>query len=121
MMPGRAGRFYLPELDVLRFFAFFAVFIFHLPEPFALKFFDSPGVLGTLGRAGAFGVDLFFALSGYLITGLLIRERERSGDINMKAFYARRTLRIWPLYYFSIALAFLLTQLPASFASGPQL
>ena len=120
MVAERAGRFYLPELDVLRFFAFFAVFIFHLPEPFALKFFDQPGLLGTFGRAGAFGVDLFFALSGYLITGLLLRERERSGDINMPAFYARRTLRIWPLYYFSIGLAFLLTRLPESITSAPQ-
>ena len=86
----------------------------------SLKFFDRPGLLGTFGRAGAFGVDLFFALSGYLITGLLLRERERSGDINMKAFYARRTLRIWPLYYFSIGLAFLLTRLPESITSAPQ-
>ena len=64
-------RFYLPELDVLRFFAFFAVFLFHLPTPLELNFFDSQGVLGAVGRAGAFGVDLFFSLSGYLITRLL--------------------------------------------------
>lgn len=121
MQAKHAERFYLPELDVLRFFAFFGVFFCHLPAPFALKFFDSPGAIGALGKAGAFGVDLFFTLSGYLITSLLLRERDESGDINLKAFYARRTLRIWPLYYFSIGLAFLLTQLPASFASGPQL
>jgi peptidoglycan/LPS O-acetylase OafA/YrhL len=116
-----AGRFYLPELDVLRFFAFFGVFVFHLPEPFVLKFFENSGMLGAAGRAGAFGVDLFFTLSGYLITRLLLREREETGDIKMKAFYARRTLRIWPLYYFSLALAFILTQFPASIGSAPQL
>jgi peptidoglycan/LPS O-acetylase OafA/YrhL len=107
-------RFYLPQLDVLRFFAFFAIFIHHW-----FQFYDEPGVLGVIGRAGAFGVDLFFALSGYLITRLLLRERDDSGDINLKAFYVRRTLRIWPLYYFSIALAFLLSQLPVSITSAP--
>ena len=64
-------------------------------------------------------MDLFFTLSGYLITSLLLRERDETGEINLKAFYARRTLRIWPLYYFSIALAFLLSQLPASLTSAP--
>jgi peptidoglycan/LPS O-acetylase OafA/YrhL len=109
-----AGRFYFPELDVLRFFAFFAVFIHHW-----IGFYNEPGVLGVVGKAGAFGVDLFFTLSGYLITRLLLRERDETGDINLKAFYVRRTLRIWPLYYFSIALAFLLSQLPVSLTSAP--
>ncbi len=113
-----AERFYLPELDVLRFFAFFAVFVCHV-APSGPYFYESHGVLGRLGVSGAFGVDLFFTLSGYLITSLLLREREQSGDINLKAFYARRTLRIWPLYYFSLALAFLLTQIPASIIAAP--
>jgi peptidoglycan/LPS O-acetylase OafA/YrhL len=110
-----AERFYLPELDVLRFFAFFAVFVSHVP-PYGLY---SKNALGSLGTAGAFGVDLFFTLSGYLLTSLLLREREQTGYINLRAFYVRRTLRIWPLYYFSIASAFLLTQIPDSFISAP--
>ncbi len=117
-LPKTADRFYLPELDVLRFFAFFAVFIWHVPLD-NVAFYKNLGLLGSLGSAGAFGVDLFFTLSGYLITSLLLKERDETGDINLKAFYARRTLRIWPLYYFSIALAFLLTQLPASITSAP--
>ncbi|MFZ0246582.1 acyltransferase family protein [Candidatus Binatus sp.] len=118
-LPEPTKRFYFPELDVLRFFAFFAVFVFHLPtldDPF---FYERYGALGSLGNSGAFGVDLFFTLSGYLITRLLLREREQTGDINLRAFYARRTLRIWPLYYFSLAFAFLLTRIPASIASAP--
>src|ERR1700731_2299958 len=67
-------RFYQPELDVLRFFAFFAVFFFHTalytPEFFAqhhLPYFL--GVLAnSIAKAGAYGVDLFFVLSAYLIT-----------------------------------------------------
>ncbi len=115
VLPEHTGRFYLPELDVLRFFAFFAVFVSHSP-PIGIY---SNSALGRLGASGAFGVDLFFTLSGYLLTSLLLRERDQTGDINLKAFYARRTLRIWPLYYFSLAWAFLLTQIPASIIAAP--
>jgi len=116
--PESAERFYLPELDVLRFFAFFGVFVWHV-APHGPDFYKSHGVLGSLGASGAFGVDLFFTLSGYLITRLLLRERDQTGNINLRAFYVRRTLRIWPLYYFSLALTFLLTRIPESIASAP--
>ena len=76
-------------------------------------------MLGSLGLSGASGVDLFFTFDGYLITRLLLRERDQTGDINLKAFYARRTLRIWPLYYFSLAFAYLLSWIPVSIASAP--
>lgn len=55
--------------------------------------------LGRIGARGFLGVDMFFVLSGFLIVTLLLRERERNGEISLKAFYARRTLRIMPLYY----------------------
>ena len=110
-----AERFYLPELDVLRFFAFFAVFVSHM----ALYAFYSNSALGALGSGGAFGVDLFFTLSGYLLTSLLLREREKTGDIDVRAFYVRRGLRIWPLYYFFLVLCFLLTLIPESFFAAP--
>ncbi len=117
-LPEHAERFYLPELDVLRFFAFFAVFVRHV-APDGPVFYESHGALGRLCASGAFGVDLFFTLSGYLLTSLLLRERDQTGDINLRAFYARRTLRIWPLYYFSLALAFLLTRIPESVILAP--
>jgi len=53
---------------------------------------------------GFLGVDMFFALSGFLITTLLLRERDRTGDISLKQFYIRRVLRIFPLYYGVLAL-----------------
>lgn len=48
---------------------------------------------------GFLGVDLFFVISGYLIVTLLLRERQRSGDISLRSFYIRRALRIFPLYF----------------------
>jgi peptidoglycan/LPS O-acetylase OafA/YrhL len=50
-------------------------------------------------RHGFLGVDLFFVLSGFLITTLLLREQQRSGRISLRHFYIRRALRIFPLYY----------------------
>ena len=52
-----------------------------------------------LGRSGYAGVDVFFVISGYLITGLLVRELERSGTVSLAAFYARRARRILPSAY----------------------
>lgn len=80
---------HLPGLDGLRCLAILPV-IWHHATPRLL-----PGVLGK----GAVGVDLFFALSGFLITTLLLRERRTRGRIGLSAFYARRSLRIFPLYY----------------------
>jgi peptidoglycan/LPS O-acetylase OafA/YrhL len=54
----------------------------------------------TVSLAGAFGVYLFFTLSAYLITSLLLAEKERYGRLHVRAFYVRRALRIWPLYFF---------------------
>jgi peptidoglycan/LPS O-acetylase OafA/YrhL len=103
--------FYRPELDVVRFFAFFAVFIYHTAYYPADYFVQRhvpewlAQIVVSIGRAGAYGVDLFFVLSAYLITELLLREKEERGSLHVKSFYIRRMLRIWPLYYFFIALA----------------
>jgi peptidoglycan/LPS O-acetylase OafA/YrhL len=88
-----AHRYYRPELDVLRFFAFFLVFLSHTVPG------DAPYWIVGLAAGGAFGVDLFFALSSFLITTLLLRERDAGGTVDATAFYMRRILRIWPLYF----------------------
>jgi peptidoglycan/LPS O-acetylase OafA/YrhL len=51
-------------------------------------------------------VQLFFFLSGFLIATLLLREEERFGRIDLRAFWVRRILRIWPLYYLTLGLTF---------------
>src|SRR5262245_53398656 len=58
-------------------------------------------------RLGFLDVDLFFVLNSFLIMTPLLRERERSGTISLRDFYARRALRIFPLYY-GVLLAFTL-------------
>jgi peptidoglycan/LPS O-acetylase OafA/YrhL len=55
--------------------------------------------LFSFSTVGAFGVPVFFLLSAFLITELLMRERDLTGTIHVGAFYVRRVLRIWPLYF----------------------
>jgi peptidoglycan/LPS O-acetylase OafA/YrhL len=93
-----SSRFYRPELDVLRFFAFLLVFFHHLlaiPSGPRLPY----RIMLAIRDAGGFGVCLFFLLSSYLITELLFREQSATGDIHIRSFYVRRILRIWPLYF----------------------
>jgi peptidoglycan/LPS O-acetylase OafA/YrhL len=103
-------RFYVPQLDGLRFTAFLLVFLHHGPQlsrlfrPGSLPF----SVLDFLERRGWFGVDLFLVLSAFLITSLLLIEHERYGAISLRGFYLRRILRIWPLYYLMTLVGFFL-------------
>jgi peptidoglycan/LPS O-acetylase OafA/YrhL len=77
----------IAELDALRGIAAIVIVVFHL------RFVDGAPVLGT-------AVDLFFVLSGYLITTIILDQRRSPGFF--KTFYARRALRIWPIYYLAL-------------------
>jgi peptidoglycan/LPS O-acetylase OafA/YrhL len=105
------GRFYRPELDGLRFYAFLGVFICHtLPlgeNVYRDLHLPAPSLWAAAVRSGGEGVDLFFALSAFLITSLLVRERAETGKISLRLFYIRRILRIWPLYFLVVALGIL--------------
>jgi peptidoglycan/LPS O-acetylase OafA/YrhL len=107
-----ADRFYRPELDGLRFFSFLVVFISHAHLLQRDTFAGSSPLIAEAGlwlqsatHLGYAAVAVFFVLSSYLITELLFREHERTGKIDIPAFYARRALRIWPLYFFFLAIA----------------
>lgn len=103
------NKTYFQNLDALRFFAFCSVFLAHAILVFDYKF--SIKILQT-GHSlwfsnGDIGVSFFFVLSGFLISWLLFEEKTNKGIINIKSFYARRVLRIWPVYYLVVAIGFI--------------
>ncbi len=95
-------RFYLPQLDGLRFSAFFLVFLHHSPV-----FPGGSRVANFVQQLGWIGVDLFLVLSAYLLIALLRKEYVATGAVDFKRFYIRRVLRIWPLFYLYVGLCFL--------------
>jgi peptidoglycan/LPS O-acetylase OafA/YrhL len=109
-------RYYKPELDVLRLFAFLFVFFVHRLD---LAPIDSHEYYWAfhLSLLGNYGVPLFFFLSAFLITELLIREQDIFGQINIKSFYLRRILRIWPLYFTFFYIMVFLTSTTTVFGS----
>src|SRR6476659_8923584 len=101
-----AERTYRPGLDGLRAVAVGGVILYHLGYDWL------PG--------GFLGVDLFFVLSGYLITGLLLDEHGRRGRIGLPGFYARRTRRLMPALLpvvFAVAAAVRFLEPPWSWSS----
>lgn len=98
---------YRPELDVLRFWGFLMVYIDHA---FPVNE-GAPRWLEALWSITTFAVPFFFCLSAYLITELLTAEKCVTGSVNMKAFYVRRILRIWPLYFLALGVGFFVSRL----------
>ena len=88
------------ELDVIRGIAILLVLVYHRP---ALYYTGWAGKsLVTFGWAG---VHLFFVMSGYLVTGLLLSEQERHGEVRFLRFLVRRGMKIYPQFYFLMAVA----------------
>jgi peptidoglycan/LPS O-acetylase OafA/YrhL len=101
------GR-HLGQLDILRGLAILAVIAYHASNH--LKW----AVFSSLVSYGWCGVDLFFVISGFLITGILLRSRD--DDAYFVNFYMRRVLRIWPLYFAFLLLMIVLLPSVASHA-----
>lgn len=102
--PSGTPKFYLKQLDGLRFYAFLLVFIHHTKPYGAYPVFN--WLIDKMHAYGWMGVDLFFVLSAFLITRLLLLEYEYKGTISIKSFLIRRCLRIWPLYFLMLLFAF---------------
>ena len=100
--PAIFPRSHIPALDGLRGWAVLFVLFAHVASPFRWS-----GLPLTASHYGFIGVDLFFVLSGFLITGILLDTKTSSAYL--KNFYARRVLRIWPIYFLLLALVFLIT------------
>lgn len=96
-------KVYLPNLNGLRYLACMVVIVTHtemIKWVYGMENYYTEG----LKRFGHLAVISFFVLSGYLITYLLMAEKDKIGTISIKNFYMRRILRIWPLYFFTILL-----------------
>lgn len=93
---------HLPGLNGLRAIAALSVMWGHV---FQSTFGNWGGVEGFALPVVADGVTLFFVISGFLITYLLLNEEAQSRHISIPRFYVRRILRIWPIYYLYMAIA----------------
>jgi len=111
-----AGR--IPSLDGWRAVAVLLVLCVQVKR----FFHDSTFVTGVLGKCGFVGVQVFFVISGFLITTLLLRENDRTGGISLRLFYYRRMLRILPAYglYLAVLLVLQLQNLTYSPVTGRQ-
>ncbi len=107
------NKIYFKNLDGLRFLCFLSVFLFHSFSTDNANLYNHPlyiFIKVTLLANAELGVNCFFVLSGFLITYLLIDEKTKNGQINLKQFWMRRILRIWPLYYFCVIFGFFIFQ-----------
>jgi peptidoglycan/LPS O-acetylase OafA/YrhL len=93
---------YLKGLNTLRFFAAFFVIFAHGHRSLVEIKILNPSPLKVFDRGGT-AVELFFTLSGFLITYLLLIEIQKTKTVDIKFFYFRRILRIWPLYFLCLA------------------
>ena len=89
----------LPGLDVLRAVACFLVIVSHSPVPG-----EANAVMRAINRGGWVGVDLFFVLSGFLVSGLMFAEYGQTGTVNAFRFAMRRALKIYPAFYFYLVI-----------------
>lgn len=103
----KSDKIYFKNLNGLRFIAALMVIVCHIEQFKFIKGFQSYWIeISVFHRLGELGVNLFFVLSGFLITFLLMSEQKKTNKINIPFFYFRRALRIWPLYFLIVLLAF---------------
>lgn len=100
------NRVYFPNLNGLRFIAALLVIVHHIEQLKYVFGFNNHWNNSFIEVIGKLGVILFFVLSGFLITYLLLEENNETNTIVIKDFYIRRILRIWPLYFLIVVLSF---------------
>lgn len=97
---------YFSGLNGLRFFAALFVFFHHVEQHKFLMNFQNWWGVPIIDNLGHQARIIFFVLSGFLITYLFLKEKEKTGKINWWKFQTRRALRLWPVYYLMVAVSF---------------
>lgn len=108
-------KVFFPNLDGFRFLSFLIVFLLHGFAP-VINAHQGGGFIVTtlriaLFQSGQLGVSFFFVLSGFLITYLILTEKKVFGKFDVKAFYVRRSLRIFPIYFALLIFVFFILPL----------
>jgi peptidoglycan/LPS O-acetylase OafA/YrhL len=111
---------HIRALDGLRGVAILMVLVIHFYPKWLIAdaYPTLTPIVGRIVAPGGYGVELFFVLSGFLITGILLDTKDTPGFL--VKFYARRTLRIFPLYYAALAVLLFLLPLFVTFDAGAQ-
>jgi peptidoglycan/LPS O-acetylase OafA/YrhL len=108
MLSPQKSKYYFPNLDASRFWAFIPVYLTHC-------FYSSNSTIINSNfyvfvqhhlKLGLLGLDYFFVLSGFLITWIIIEEQKQTKNFSLKNFYVRRGLRIFPLYFLMVCIGF---------------
>ena len=112
----RQNKFYFSQLDSIRGLSFIAIFVFH-----AYHFKQSSTQIGKffkyLHNQLPLGIETFFILSSFLLTFLAFNEYKKRGNFSFGNYFVRRLLRIWPLYYFILILAFIIFPVVAGYVN----
>jgi peptidoglycan/LPS O-acetylase OafA/YrhL len=99
---------YFKNIDALRFYAFLFVFVSHVfISNNAITNVSLAYLHKALASYSFVGISFFFTLSAFLITWIILSEIKSEGHFNLKHFYIRRALRIWPLYFLIVAIGYL--------------
>ena len=99
-------KLYFPQLDSIRGISFLAIFCYHAFRFSEVDFPLEKFVVYLYGNL-PLAIDVFFILSSFLLTYLALSEYKKRGNFSFKNYFTRRILRIWPLYFFILLLAFL--------------
>jgi len=91
-----------PAFDGFRGIGVVVVIFSHCPQVLESSLYNAIWQLNMASRVGYIALDIFFVMSGFFITRLLLRERAKTGRISFKDFYIRRALRIFPVYYLTV-------------------
>jgi peptidoglycan/LPS O-acetylase OafA/YrhL len=114
IMSGATKLRNIPAFDGFRGVGVLSVIFAHLPMVLDSRIYNALWQVNQASRFGYIALDIFFSISGFFITRLLLAERAKTGRISFKNFYARRARRIFPIYYLTVGVCIFVFSFNAS-------